>query len=108
MIADRRVEAKRLWVCRREGSRRHAVAAGKQGHIVTHSHQRIRQIGDNALGAAVEFRRNGFHQRRNLPDPHCPSGFVSRLTPRQEVRFTARGISTPIYRPTRLKAPTVS
>ena len=101
MVADRRIEPKRPGAPRDERSRRRAVAAGEQGHFVTHGDERVRQIRDDALGAAIEFGRNGFHQRRDLSNPHRPSGFFGWLTLGREICFiclTGCGISAPMHR----------
>ena len=73
VIADSRIEPERPGAPRDKRRRRRAVAAGERRHLVTQGDERVGQIGDDALGAAVEFRRDGFHQRRDLSNPHRPS-----------------------------------
>jgi hypothetical protein len=46
------------------------IAAGEQRDFVAHVHERLRQEGDDPFGAAVEPRRDGFSQRRDLGDTH--------------------------------------
>ncbi len=47
-----------------------AAAAGVQRHIMAGRDQRVGQIGNDALGAAIEPGRHGFVQGRDLRDPH--------------------------------------
>ena len=59
------------------------VAAGEQGHVVAELDQRVGQVGDDALGAAIEPRRDAFVQRGDLGDLHDSRARVSGpgLTP---------------------------
>ena len=42
----------------------------EQRDVIADRHEFIGQIGDDALGAAVELGGNCFHQRRDLRYPH--------------------------------------
>ena len=52
--------------------------AGEQGHLVAELHQRVAQVRDDALGAAVQARRDGFIEGCDLGDPHDDSQAVQR------------------------------
>src|SRR5262249_44257348 len=51
----------------------HRIAAGEQGHVVAEPHQLLRQVGDDALGAAIEPGRNALHQGGDLRNSHVMS-----------------------------------
>ena len=46
------------------------IAAREQRDVVPEAHERVGQVGDDALGAAVCFRRHAFDQRGNLCNTH--------------------------------------
>ena len=46
------------------------IAAGEQGHVVTHRDQLLGQGIDNALGATVQLWRHRFEKRRDLSNTH--------------------------------------
>ena len=71
-VADRRVEAQCARPRSFERRLRVGVAACEQGHVVPQVDERIGEVGHHALGAAIEFRRNGLVQRGNLCDSHWP------------------------------------
>ncbi len=70
VVADRRIEPKRLRPHRREPGIDDAVAAGEQGDVMTESGQLLAKMGDDAFAAAVQLRWHRFHQRRDLCDSH--------------------------------------
>ena len=82
-IAAGAVEAQRA---RRAGTQPRArlrIAAGEQRHVVAELDQLFGEIGDDALGAAIEPRRDALDQRRDLGDLHGSRARVSGpgLTP---------------------------
>jgi hypothetical protein len=58
------------------------VAAGEQGHVVPLRNQFFRQVGDDALGTTIEFRRHTLVERCNLGDPHVAGASLERRTVR--------------------------
>jgi hypothetical protein len=69
-LQRRRVEPDRLIARRRQMRPGARFGAGEQRHVVAQVDQSFAEVGDHALGAAVEPRRHGFVQRRNLGDLH--------------------------------------
>jgi hypothetical protein len=69
-IAHGRVEAQRLGRTGHEPRRGDRIAAGEQRDIVALCDQRVSQVGHDPFGAAIELRRNPFHQRCDLGDLH--------------------------------------
>ena len=69
-VAHLAVEPQRTRPSRFQLGARHAVAAGEQRHVMTEIDQGLGEPGDDPLGAAVEFGRHSFRQRRNLCDAH--------------------------------------
>ena len=52
------------------------IGAGKQRHLMTKPDQSVDQIGDDPLGAAIEFRRHAFIERRDMCDLHLDPALV--------------------------------
>ena len=46
------------------------IAAGKQCDVVAERDEFLGQPMDHAFGAAIQFRRDGLRQRRDLSDAH--------------------------------------
>jgi hypothetical protein len=69
-VADRRVEAQRAGPDRLQFGGRDAVATGKQGDVMPHLDELLRQEGDDALRAAIQLRRDGFVEGSDLRDTH--------------------------------------
>ena len=65
-----RIEPDRLVAHRHQFGAGARIGAGEQRHLMAQINQRVGKVSDDALGAAVEFRRGGFVQRRNLGDAH--------------------------------------
>src|SRR6185437_1977147 len=65
-----RIEPDRLIPDGDERRPRLRVCAREEDHIVAQVHQRVRQVGDDPLGAAVEARRHCLVERGNLGNPH--------------------------------------
>ncbi|CAM2163741.1 hypothetical protein BO443_120084 [Burkholderia orbicola] len=84
-IADRRVEPQCARPCRLETGRRDGVAAGEQRHVMAEFDERLGEVGHDTLGAAVEFRRDGFVKRRDLGNSHgcSPVSIRGAMTPRR-------------------------
>src|ERR1700722_1280092 len=53
-----------------ESRRGFGVAASEQGDVVAQAHQLFSQVGNDALGPAVQFRRNALIERRYLCNTH--------------------------------------
>ena len=81
--AARLVEAQRLRAAGAQLGARLRIAARVERHIVAQRHQLLGQIGDDALGPAIEFRRHAFGQGRNLGDLHAGQTimFISPIPP---------------------------
>ena len=69
-IAHRRVEAERGGGAFDQPGARLGIAAGEEGDVVALRHQLLGQVGDDALGAAVEPGRDALGQGRDLGDLH--------------------------------------
>jgi hypothetical protein len=59
---------------RHQAGLRARVAAREQGDVVAVLDQRLGQVRDDALGAAVAARRHALEQRRHLRDLHAGAG----------------------------------
>ena len=66
---DRPGQAKCLRARRHQPGARDRVAAREERHIVALPNQLLGQIGDHALGAAVQLWRDALEERRDLCDP---------------------------------------
>ena len=64
------------------------VGAGEQGHLVAQVDQRVGQVGDDPLGAAIESRRHGFVQRRDLGDPHSSGPNWAPALPEADINIS--------------------
>src|SRR5262249_15078532 len=69
-IANALVQAKRLRPARLKLRSRPTVSASEQRDIVTKGDKRVTKICHDPLRAAIELRRHGLHQWRNLRDLH--------------------------------------
>ena len=67
-LERRRVQTDCVLADRNQLRVRPCVAAGEQRHVVSELHQRVGKVGDNPLGASIEFWRDGFDQRGDLGD----------------------------------------
>ena len=66
------------------------IGGCEQRDFVTELHQRVAQIRDDALGAAIQLRRNGFGERRDLGDVHGPNNASCQKALRAKVRVWRR------------------
>ena len=64
------IQAQRLFGAFYEFRVGYRIAACEQRHLVPLPNEFFGQIGDNPLGAAVQFGRNTLEQRGNLRDSH--------------------------------------
>src|SRR5713226_10746843 len=71
-IAAAAVEAERARRAGMQPGARLRIAAGEERHRMAELDQLFGEIGDDALGAAIEPRRDALDQRRDLGDPHGP------------------------------------
>ncbi|OIQ63792.1 hypothetical protein GALL_546660 [mine drainage metagenome] len=69
-ILDAGIQAQRLLAHRREGGGGDRIAAGEQGHIMTHRDQFLGQRINHPLGSAVQFGRDRLEKRRYLSNTH--------------------------------------
>ena len=67
------------------------IAAGEQRDIVAESHQLLGEPGNDALGAAVQFRWDGLGQRCNLRDTHESRLLVNAVAGQRTNPGTVRG-----------------
>ena len=72
-VADARVQTQRARPDGFQLGLGDGVAGREQRHVMAEIDQRLGDLGHDALGAAVEFRRHGFGQRGDLRNPHILS-----------------------------------
>ena len=91
-VAQAGVEAQRLRTHRLQFRTRYGIAAGEQRHVVAHGHQLVGQECHDALGAAIQLRRHGFRERRDLGNAHrrTPRLLCCVIKPRRSGFFAAR------------------
>ena len=53
----------------------HRITAGEQGHVVPLTHQLLRQVGDDAFRAAIQFGGDALIERGHLRDSHLSHSF---------------------------------
>ena len=91
------IEAQRAAAHRLQPGFGDAVAGGEQGNIVTEGGELVGEVGDDALGAAIELGRHRFHQWRNLCDLHGDPGEGARTeaSQRRPSQRDARAVARP-------------
>ena len=62
--------------------------AGEQGHLVAEVDERIRQVRDDSLRAAIKSRRHRLVQRRNLSDPHSSGPTRAPALPEADINIS--------------------